>query len=233
MSHTLSLFRLQQIDTQLDRVQTRLNKIQDILGDDKELQISSERVNASRTVCQSADQNLKQTELETRNQRIKIEQTEASLYTGKGHSPKELLDLQNDIASLKRFLVLLEDSELDAMQTAEETLSSFQVAQTLFQAAQNHSLEQNRGLQEEQATLLKELDKLKAERAAVAGSIPNDALFLYDTLRRERSGLAVAVISEKSCSACGSGLSAAQMQSSRASGEMALCPSCGRILYGS
>jgi predicted nucleic acid-binding Zn-ribbon protein len=233
MSHTLSLFRLQQIDTQLDRVQTRLNKIQDILGDDKELQISSERVNASRTVCQSADQNLKQTELETRNQRIKIEQTEASLYTGKGHSPKELLDLQNDIASLKRYLVLLEDSELDAMQTAEETLSSFQVAQTLFQAAQNHSLEQNRGLQEEQATLLKELDKLKAERAAVAGSIPNDALFLYDTLRRERSGLAVAVISEKSCSACGSGLSAAQMQSSRASGEMALCPSCGRILYGS
>jgi predicted nucleic acid-binding Zn-ribbon protein len=233
MSHTLSLFRLQQIDTQLDRAQTRLNKIQDILGDDKELQIFSERVNASRTICQSADQDLKKTELETRNQRIKIEQTEASLYTGKGHSPKELLDLQNDIASLKRYLVVLEDSELDAMQTAEEALSSFQVAQTLFQSAQNHSVEQNRGLQEEQATLLKELDKLKAERAAVAGSIPNVALILYDTLRRERSGLAVAVISEKSCSACGSGLSAAQMQSSRASGEMALCPSCGRILYGS
>jgi uncharacterized protein len=93
--------------------------------------------------------------------------------------------------------------------------------------------EQNRGLHEEQALLQKDLEKLAAERAAVENPIPADALRLYDQLRQQRRGIAVAIINDKSCSACGSGLSAAQMQSSRASGSIALCPSCGRILYGS
>jgi predicted nucleic acid-binding Zn-ribbon protein len=81
--------------------------------------------------------------------------------------------------------------------------------------------------------LQKELDKFFSERAAAAGPIPEDALRLYDQLRQQRRGLAVAAIRDNSCSACGSGLTAAQMQSSRASSQMAFCPSCGRILYGS
>jgi hypothetical protein len=37
---------------------------------------------------------LKQSELEVEKQRIKIQQTEASLYGGLVHNPKELQDLQ-------------------------------------------------------------------------------------------------------------------------------------------
>jgi predicted nucleic acid-binding Zn-ribbon protein len=233
MSQTLSLYRLQQIDSQLDRTQIRMQTIQKTLEDDTELHLAKERADSTRVICQSADQALKQAEADAQSQRIKIEQTEASLYGGKGHSPKELLDLQNDVAALKRHLIMLEDIQLEAMLSAEKSMSAQQTARTDLLAAQNHSSEQNRGLHEEQATLQKELEKLFAERAAVAGQIPPDALSLYDRLRQQRRGIAVAVISESSCSACGSGLSAAQMQSSRASGQIALCPSCGRILYGS
>ncbi len=232
MSQTLSLYRLQQVDSQIDRAQARLQAIQKTLDDDAELRLANERADTAKAASQSADRALKQAEAAAQDQRIKIEQTEASLYGGKGHSPKELLDLQNDVASLKRHLVTLEDIQLEAMQAAEEAASSRQAAQADLLAVQNHSAEQNRDLHEEQNTLQKEMEKLFAERAAVAGPIPPDALGLYDQLRQERRGIAVAVISEKSCSACGAGLSAAQMQSSRASGQMALCPSCGRILYG-
>ena len=233
MSQTLSLYRLQQADSQIDRAQARLQAIQKTLDDDAELRLANEWAESTLAICQSADRALKQAEADAQSQRIKIEQTEASLYGSKGHSPKELLDLQNDVAALKRHLVTLEDIQLEAMLAAEETMSTHQAAQTDLLAAQSHSSEQNRGLHEEQNTLQKELEKLFAERAAVAGPIPPDALGLYDQLRQKHRGLAVAVISENSCSACGSGLSAAQMQSSRASGQMALCPSCGRILYGS
>ncbi len=233
MSQTLSLYRLQQIDSQIDRAKARLETIQKTLDDDAELLLAIERADSTKCICQSADRALKQAETDAQNQRIKIEQTEASLYGGKGHSPKELLDLQNDVAALKRHLTTLEDIQLEAMQAAEEAASIHQAAQADLLAAQAHSVEQSRGLQEEQSALQKELEKLSAERAAVAGPIPADSLDLYDQLRQQRRGIAVAVISENSCSACGSGLSAAQMQSSRASGHMALCPSCGRILYGS
>jgi predicted nucleic acid-binding Zn-ribbon protein len=242
MSQTLSLYRLQQADSQIDRAQSRLQAIQKTLEDDAELRLAKEQANSTKAICQSADQALKQAEAAGESQRIKIEQTEASLYGGKGHSPKELLDLQNDVAALKRHLITLEDVQLEAMLAAEKSMSAHQAAQADLLAAQNLSAEQNRGLHEEQTALQKELEKLFAERAAVAGPIPPEALGLYDQLRQrgspgsstgQRRGVAVAVISEKSCSACGAGLSAAQMQSSRASGQMALCPSCGRILYGS
>jgi len=233
MSQTLSLYRLQQVDNQIDRAQTRLQAIQKSLGDDAELRLANERADSTKAICQSADRSLKQAEADAKNQRIKIEQTESSLYGGKGHSPKELLDLQNDVAALKRYLITLEDIQLEAMLVAEESMTANQTTQADLLAAQNHSAEQNRGLHEEQNILQRELEKLRAERAAVAGPIPPNALGLYDQLRQQHRGIAVAIISENSCSACGSGLSAAQMQASRASGQMALCPSCGRILYGS
>jgi uncharacterized protein len=233
MSQTLSLYRLQQVDSQIDRAQVRLQTIQKTLDDDAELRLANERADSTKAICQSADRSLKQAEADAQSQRIKIEQTESSLYGDKGYSPKELLDLQNDVAALKRHLITLEDIQLEAMLTAEESMTAHQTAQVDLLAAQNHSAEQNRGLHEEQNILQRELEKLRAERAAVAGPIPPTALGLYDQLRQQRRGIAVAIISENSCSACGSGLSAAQMQASRASGQMALCPSCGRILYGS
>lgn len=233
MSQTLSLYRLQQVDIQVDRAHARLQAIQKMLDDVAELRLAKERVESTSALCQSADRELKQAEADAQNQRIKIEQTEASLYGGKGHSPKELLDLQNDVAALKRHLITLEDIQLEAMVNVEKSISANQTALDELEAAQNRSAEQNRGLQIEQTALQRELDKLFSERAATAGPIPPDALSKYDQLRQQRRGLAVAVINDNSCSACGSRLTAAQMQSSRASSQMAFCPSCGRILYGS
>jgi predicted nucleic acid-binding Zn-ribbon protein len=233
MSQTLSLYRLQQVDSQIDRDRARLQSIQTTLDNDTVLRQAKERVDISQAACQSTEQALKLVETDANNQRIKIEQTEASLYNGKGHSPKELLDLQNDLVALKRHLITLEDIQLDAMLADEEAVVSYQEAQTQYKAVFDNSAEQNHGLHDQQIYLQKELERLSAERAAVAGPIPESALSLYDKLRQQRRGIAVAVINENSCSACGSGLSAAQMQSSRASGSIALCPSCGRILYGS
>jgi uncharacterized protein len=233
MSQTLSLYRLQQVDSQIDRDRTRLQIIQSTLDNETVLLQSKERLDISQAASQSTEQTLKLAEADANNQRIKIEQTEASLYNGKGHSPKELLDLQNDLAALKRHLITLEDIQLDAMLADEDAKVSYQDAQIQYKAILDNSAEQNRGLHEEQTYLQKELERLSAERTAVAGPIPESALGLYDQFRQQRRGIAVAVINENSCSACGSGLSAAQMQSSRASGSIALCPSCGRILYGS
>ena len=233
MSQTLSLYRLQQVDIQIERAHARLQAIQKMLDDDADLRLANDKADSTDAQCQSADRDLKQAEADAQNQRIKIEQTEASLYSGKGHSPKELQDLQNDVTALKRHLITLEDVQLEAMVKVETSINENQAAQTDLQTEQNRSSEQTRGLREEQAALQKELEKLFSERAAAAGPIPPDTVRLYDQLREQRRGLAVAAIRDNSCSACGSGLTAAQMQSSRASSQMAFCPSCGRILYGS
>jgi uncharacterized protein len=232
MGQTLSLYRLQQTDSQIDRAQARLTAIQKILDDDVELRSAKQAHEVANLQRLSAEQKLNEAEASVQNQRIKIEQTDASLYNGKGHSPKELQDLQNDLISLKKRLALLEDSQLDCMQALEDAEKQARNIQASLSAAEKNSEEQNQTFNDEKFSLQKEMQKLLAERSANAGSIPVEPLTLYDKLRQQRRGIAVAIISDKSCSACGSSLSLAQIQASRSTGQIELCPSCGRILYG-
>jgi len=233
MSQTLSLYRLQHSDTQIDRAEARSQAIQNILGDDSEFHSATEQNEQNKAKFLSSEKTLKQAELDSQNLRIKIEQTEASLYNGKGYTPKELLDLQNDVAALKRHLLTLENIQLEAMLTTEETTTSYNQSQVELEAVKERIGKQNSGLKAEQTQLIKELEKHHAERSAIAGAIPLEIISQYEKLRQQKRGLAVVTISEGSCSACGSRLTAAQIQSSRDSKSIALCPSCGRILYGS
>jgi hypothetical protein len=232
MSQTLSLYRLQQTDSQIDRIQSHLLAIQNKLDDDAELRITREKDASAKVHFHTVSQSLKQAEDAVYNQRIKIEQTEASLYSGKGHSPKELQDLENDLTALKHQHATLEDIQLAAMLAVEEAEKINQTIQSNLVAATNSSLEQYQSLHNEKDSLEKERQKLYSERSANADTIPLESLRFYDQLRHQHRGVAVAIISDKSCSACGSGLTPAQIQAARSSNQIALCPSCGRILYG-
>ena len=233
MSHTLSLYRLQQVDTQIDRLKIRLKEVQRELDDDSELLQMQEKVDNAENRFQTAESELRHSEIQVQNQLIKIEQTQSSLYGTKSHSPKELQDLQNDVAALKRYLVTLEDTQIDAMQESETADAVRQSAQGELKNTIDKRAQIRAGLEQERAILNNDLERFSTERNAVAGAIPSTELNLYDQLRQQRRGVAVAIIEDNSCQACGSTLSLAQIQTARSSGQMMLCPSCGRILYGS
>lgn len=233
MSKTLSLYRLQQIDSQIDRLQNRLRDIQKELDDKTELLLLKEKVEKAEAHQKFSDQELKKAELDVQNMHIKIEQAQSSLYGEKAHSPKELQDLQNDVSSMKRYLTILEDHQIDAMQESETAETNLQSAKANLDAALGDREDKEKDFIQEQGGIKNDLNRSLVERNAIADAIPKNELDLYEQLRQQRRGVAVAAISENSCSACGSNLSLAQVQSARSSGQMILCPSCGRILYGS
>ncbi len=233
MSQTLSLYRLQQIDNQIDHAKNRLQAIKKVLEDNAELHQSMEETRLSEEAYKTAEKTLKQAETDAQNLHIKIEQIEASLYSGSSHSPKELQDLQNDLAALKRHRITLEDGQLDAMIASEKAESALRLAQENMQGVQDRLAGQNRNLSQEQESLQKEVERLTTERNAAAGGISEDIVTIYDQLRQQKRGVAIATISDNSCDACGSTLSLAQIQAARSSSQMTTCPSCGRILYGS
>jgi predicted nucleic acid-binding Zn-ribbon protein len=232
MSQTLYLYRLQQIDTQMDRLRTHLLEIQRILDDDTELRKLNEQAKVADDRYQFAEKALKQAEREVQSQLIKIEQTQSSLYAGKSHSPKELQDLQNDVAALKRYLVILEDRQIEAMQECETAEAEKQLANVKVISALDNHAELNKGLRQEQETIKNDLERHTVEHNAVEGAIPVSNLDLYSQLRQKRQGVAVVLIGDNACGACGSTLSLALIQSVRSSDRIVLCPSCGRILYG-
>lgn len=231
MSAALGLFRLQQVDRQMDQAQVRLSAIQQILENDAELRAALEQSAQAGDFHQQAERAVREAEAGVQAQQVKIEQAESSLYGGRVHNPKELQDLQQDIASLKRFLSILEERQLDAMLEVEASQASLKTAESALDGLQSRRGNQHTQLLEERSTLARTLDRLGTERQAAVGNVTAQALEIYERLRQQRRGIAVAEISENTCSACGAPLTAALQQSARSPQQVSHCPTCSRILY--
>ncbi|RME90649.1 MAG: hypothetical protein D6770_02055 [Anaerolineae bacterium] len=231
MSVTLNLYRLQQVDTRIAQANDRLRAIRQTLENDAELQQARARLEEAEAAYRSADRDMGRLNDEVASQKEKIRRSEASLYGGTIKNPKELQDLQNEVASLKRHLETLEDRLLHAMIACEEAEQRRQQAQDALDQVTARLAEQNRELSEEASSLQKDLERLQAERAVIAKNLEADVLELYEDLRRQRRGVAVALVSDGACAACGTTLTPAEQQNARSPSQITHCPTCGRILY--
>ena len=231
MSAALGLYRLQQIDSQMDQARARLEAIRQTLENDVELRAATERFASAEKTHNETERAQRQAEAEVQSQRIKIEQVESSLYSGTVRNPKELQDLQLDVASLKKYLITLEDRLLESMLATEAAASSLTEARAAYSQVESSLGDQTRNLTAERATLSHNLERLESERKAAAAPVDAKLFDQYESLRRERRGIAVATISDGACAACGATLTPGNQQTARSSAQIARCPTCGRILF--
>ena len=109
MNQSFHLFQLQKIDSQLDNLNKRIHEIDGIIAGDRSVVEAQDALSAAKANHQKARHHLSECEDRVSSKRIKIEQSEANLYSGSIRNPKELQDLQMEIGSLKRHLADLED----------------------------------------------------------------------------------------------------------------------------
>jgi len=230
MSASLGLYRLQQVDRQIDHARSQLDNIRRTLENDSELREALKQLETAQDGYHQARHTLKNAEAEVEAQKIKIEQAESSLYGGKVQNPKELQDLQKDIASLKKYLVTLEERELEAMIKAEDAENDLQSAKTKLELVQARLGDEHKKLIADQSTFTIKLEQLAEEREATLAPIESNMLQVYENLRQQKKGVAISEVSDNSCASCGATITASLQQNAR-SQKLANCPSCGRILY--
>ena len=231
MSASLGLFRLQQVDRQIDRVRIQLEAIQKTLENDVELKEAMTRVQNAQTDNHRSSHETKNAEAEVDAQKIKIEHAESSLYGGRVQNPKELQDLQKDVASLKKYLVTLEERQLEAMVKVEGAENDLQNAKIELEKIQARLGSEHKNLIADQASISIELEQLAEEREATLGPIESNLLQAYEDLRQQKRGVAVTEISDNACASCGTTVNAALQQNARSQKQLAYCSSCGRILF--
>jgi hypothetical protein len=231
MSQTFKLFRLQQIDSELDRGRARLKEIEIQLADDRQIRLSQKSLDSSRKDRDQAAKTLRKAEQAVQQQRLKIERSEATLYGGKVVNPKELQDLQLEAESLKKYLSILEDQQLEAMFEFDDEELKYQEVSASHSDIIAQIAHQNDELVEERIVLLQDMTRQESERLAAASNINPQEMRIYDNLRQKKSGVAVARVIERTCAACGSTLSAAIFSSAQMPNKITRCAACGRILY--
>lgn len=232
MSRASSLYRLQQVDSQLDQVRARLAEIERLLADAEPVATARREYEAKEAALRETQAAHRRAEDAVRLQEEKLEQTESLLYGGTVKNPKELQDLQREAEALKRHLATLEDRLLEAMVALEEAQQAHQAAKAHLERVEAEHAAAHEDLLQERASLqAREQELLEAREAAVAGVAQSD-LALYEELRQSSGGLAVVQVEEGGCPACGMRLSASTRQAVRSGNELVRCGQCGRILFG-
>ena len=231
MSAAPGLFRLQQVDTRIGQTESRLRAIQETLENDAELKATQQKLQAAEQEEFHNEHDRRSAEAGARDQQIKIQQAESNLYGGKVHNPKELQDLQADVLSLKKHLSAIEELELEAMVKLEASQTTLEAAREDLGRVQARVADANRHLLVEQEKLQRELADLQSERQAAISAVDSGILSGYEALRQRHRGLAVAVVADNACGACGTTVTAALQQSARHAADLVFCPSCGRILF--
>jgi predicted nucleic acid-binding Zn-ribbon protein len=231
MSQPFKLYRLQQIDSQIDQTRAKLRETETALNDHRGVeQAEAARIEMDHAL-QKTRKALRMVEEDVKALQLKIEQTESTLYGGKVRNPKELQDLQKEAAALKRQVGLLEDRQLEEMMAVEDAEKKQDQAASYLEEIQKKDGIQKHSLTEMKASQIKELERLESERQAASATISAEDLQIYDLIRKQKRGVAVSKVTDNACSSCGSTLTPSQIQAASSPNQLSRCSFCGRILY--
>jgi len=230
MSPINPMYRLQKLDSEADRCRVRIREINAALESNEALREAQAQVAALQQTLRPQETRAVDLNLEIKTVGEQSAQFGERLYGGSVHNPKELEDLHNKIDERKRRRAHLEDELLETMIRVEELQAELASAQTHLAQLEAAWGEQQNTLNSELHRLKHELKSLKADRQAAVEALAPGDLELYDTLRAQKRGQAVAVLEGDSCSVCRVEQTENIVQQVRRGQQLVKCTSCGRIL---
>ena len=203
VNQTAALYRLQTLDSEIDAIRKRLAEISEQLNQNEAVQAAQVALAEAEAVYRHW--HTQQTNLEMERAKLKgeAEAAEESLYSGKVKNPRELTDLQDKVAELRRRHESLDEPLLEAMYGIEENERAVKKAKSALERVVEEQAQTLGTLTDEQAELSARLSKLESQTEQIRAGIPPDYLASYDRLRQQPTGIAIAQIKGDECSACG------------------------------
>lgn len=231
MSRSQTLYKLQEIDTEIDKAWARIEEIDRRLADDQHLQKLEEEAAALADQQLETKKILTQAEHQVEDQTVKIDQNQKKLYGGAVTNPKELADLQLEEDSLKKYLKVLEDRQLEAMIEFEQISEKVNKANLQLGKYREKYQQEQEELKAEKADLTLYIKQQQEIRSEIVSGVSEEDLGVYKKLREKLGGIAVAAMNNHSCAACGSNIPSAVEQEVKSPSKITHCTTCGRILY--
>ncbi len=223
------LFRLQELDLEEGKIRRRLSEIEAALGETAALRSAREAAEKARERARDLSVRQQDLELQIEGLKKKIADSERRLYSGSVRNPKELSDLQAEVASLRRRLDRLEEDLLETMIAREEAEEEDRTAQANLKRVETEWSSEQGALREEKERLEGRLEEIAADRAGLLPAIPPVDLETYRALQVAKGGLVVARVVNDACIGCGMEVPSARLQAAKA-GDLVFCGNCERIL---
>ncbi|RYI22002.1 hypothetical protein EVU97_09755 [Dermacoccus sp. 147Ba] len=227
------LLDLQKLDTRLDQIDHRLANLpqaKELAEAKATADSATEEMVLAQTAVSDVEREISRSEADVEQVRERAARNRKRLDAGQG-TAKDLQALQHELDTLARRQSVLEDTELEIMERAEELRERLDGFTKAADAAEVKVKE----LKDAMAADSKELDVERAQvaskRADMAPTINAELLTEYDRIRA-RSGVAAAALHGRRCMGCGLELNASDLARIKAASADTVvnCDECGRIL---
>lgn len=231
MSRSKTLYQLQQYDSGIDQAIKRIQSIDSILGDTTEFDSALKKQVELKFFLDEKQKILKSAEHTVEVQNQKIIQNQNKLYSGAITNPKDLEDLQLESTSLLKYLSVLEERQLEAMLEFDQAQVNYDQISAQVEEISLKKQTESEILSAEKSDLESGISSLRSDREALLTRAEILELPIYEILRKSSGGIAVTLMQNSSCSACGSNIPSAIEQEARSPTKLSFCPACKRILY--
>jgi len=224
------LQRLQNIDQEWNEKAKRFQAVRALLEDESALAALRQAQDERKKELTEARARLLSAELELESLRTKAKETQDALYGGRVRSPREVEGLRQGGEQLNRRVADLEDRALDIIGRLEELEPAVaDGARELAEAELRHQQERQ-ALIGEYGTLRARLRDLRARRSEFRSQLGQPELALYDQLRAQKAGLALAPVRDGLCQVCRVSVPLEKAWIAEQGTAAVTCDGCGRIL---
>ena len=228
---TSTLFQLQQIDLELDRLTAEKQSVIQALQGNSTLHEAQAAYTLAQQQLHTCEQAQKEAEWSLEDISRRLGTQEQRLYSGTGVNSKDLNSLQQEVQRLRAQHHRQEEVVLEVMDTTETLQETVQRRLRELQKVEED-------WQKESTTLVGRREQLEArqqetqeKRTQLATTIAPALLQRYNIMRKAKQGRAVSKVEQGSCQWCRVILTPSELQHVRVSSDLQTCTNCGRILY--
>jgi predicted nucleic acid-binding Zn-ribbon protein len=232
MSVARQLYQLQLVDAEREQKTQRLAEVADSLGDSGDLIRAREAVVETETGLGELRKQMRILELDIAAVSDKLKKNQDRLYSGRVRNPKELTSLQDEASALRRRRSELEDDQLELLIATEEAEAELAERQARLRQIESNWRGDQAALLAEKEELEVGLAELDERREGMTARLGAGDVNLYDDLRAQLGGTAVALLKRGICQMCGVDLPTGVARAVERSEGLHYCPTCNRLLYG-
>lgn len=229
MSLTGQLYKLQQLDLELQKNLQELSEVNHNLSNNESLVAAESKLSSYKEQLESINSKQKNSEWELEDLQEKIRQINSKLYSGTTKDPKELVNLEKEVKGLKSQIRPREDTLLGLMSQIEEIEVNLKTTTEESAQLRQEWEQKQETLRQRKSEIETLLAKLKKDRGAMAQQLDSEVLNTYERIRLSR-GQAVTKVEKGKCQGCHIAVPTSQWQKVKA-GDLIQCNSCSRILY--
>jgi predicted nucleic acid-binding Zn-ribbon protein len=225
------LYQVQQLDGELARRKVALAG----LDTGAELKAEIAAGEAALTDLQrrhhESERQAREVELETRTLEGKRDRYDAQLNSGAVRNPRQLEDLQKEVAMLRREISKLDDRMLSLMDAMEGERAETEAREADLAGKRDRLTAVLATHESESARLNSEMAALQQERDQTAARVDANLLRRYEQIRARGGNVGIVKVTGDVCPGCHLTLASELLKELRTGRIGLTCDNCGRLLY--